>query len=143
MLTLEVDHRAKNALQVALSLVRLTRVDDPRHFAAAIEGRIAALAHAHTLLAAEGWTGAQLREIAEARIRPLPHGRRVDLHGPPGIWLVPGAVQPLSMMLHELRSNAAKFGALSVSGGVVELTWTTTPANGGIELHWVSAAALR
>ena len=136
MLALEVDHRAKNALQVALSLVRLTRVDDPRHFAAAIEGRIAALAHAHTLLAAEGWTGAQLREIAEAELAPYRMAGRVDLHGP-SVWLVPGAVQPLSMMLHELRSNAAKFGALSVSGGVVELTWTTTPANGGLELHWV------
>jgi PAS domain S-box-containing protein len=138
MLALEVDHRAKNALQVALSLVRLTRADDPRRFAAAVEGRIAALAHAHTLLAEEGWSRVELRAVAEAELAPYLVAGRVYLQGPP-VWLTPSAVQPLSMVLHELATNAAKYGSLSTPGGRVEVAWAAAAATGGLELRWLES----
>ena len=70
LLASEVDHRAKNVLAVALSVIRLTRAEDPRRFAEAVEGRIAALAHAHTLLADERWARGRLRSVAETELAP-------------------------------------------------------------------------
>src|SRR3712207_157248 len=83
LLMREVDHRAKNALAVAVSLVRLTRAEDPRSFAEAVEGRITVLANAHTLLAGEGWSGADLFAVARAELAPHLAAGRVDLRGAP------------------------------------------------------------
>ena len=135
LLVQEVDHRAKNALAVALSLVRLTRAEDARGFAEAVEGRIAALAHAHTLLAAEGWSGAEFRAVAQAELAPSHAAGRVDLRGPP-VRLAPDTVQPVSMVLHELASNAARYGALSAPAGRLEVAWAVDGDTGDLELHW-------
>ncbi|MGE3292270.1 MAG: MASE1 domain-containing protein, partial [Geminicoccaceae bacterium] len=122
LLAREVDHRAKNALAVVQSLVRLTRSERPAEFAKAIEGRIAALARAHTLLAHGRWTGGALLSLLEDELAAyLPTGR-VALTGPPAMLKV-DAVQPLSLCLHELATNAAKYGALSTSGGRVDVRW--------------------
>lgn len=138
LLIREVDHRAKNALAVALSLVRLTRAEDPRHFAEAVEGRIAALAHAHSLLAEGGWSGAELRAVARAELTAYMTAGRVDLRGPV-VWLAPGTVQPISMVLHELATNAAKYGALSTPAGRVAVSWSLNPATGALELYWAES----
>jgi len=138
LLAREVDHRAKNALAVALSLVRLTRAEEPRRFAEAVEGRIAALAHAHSLLAEEGWSGAELRAVAEAELAVHRAAGRVDLRGPK-VWLAPAAVQPASLVLHELATNAAKHGALSASAGRVDLAWEVDPATSGLALRWAES----
>jgi PAS domain S-box-containing protein len=138
LLMREVDHRAKNALAVALSLVRLTRAEDPRRFAEAVEGRIAALAHAHSLLAEEGWQGAELRAVIQAELSPFLTAGRADLCGEPS-WLSPEAVQPISMVLHELATNAAKYGALSTLGGKVAVSWSVAAASGVLELQWVES----
>ena len=135
MLAREVDHRAKNALAVALSLVRLTRAEDPRRFAEAVEGRIAALSHAHSLLASERWSGAGLRAVIQAELAPHVAAGRILLRGP-AVWLGPAAVQPVSMVLHELATNAAKYGALSLPGGRVEVRWGRDPADGALVLRW-------
>ena len=143
MLAREVDHRAKNALAVALSLVRLTRAEDPRAFAEAVEGRIAVLAHAHTLLAREGWSGAELGAVAETELGPSLASGRAALRGPP-VRLVPDAVQPLSMVLHELATNATRHGALSVPAGRVEVAWELLDgATGALALRWVESGGPR
>ncbi|MBD0275817.1 MAG: PAS domain-containing protein, partial [Acetobacteraceae bacterium] len=138
LLSQEVDHRAKNALAVALSLVRLTRAEDPRDFAEAVEGRIAALANAHTLLAGECWSGAELHAVARSELAPYLAAGRVGLHGPP-VRLAPDAVQPVSMVLHELATNAAKYGALSAAGGRVAVGWDVDKATGALALRWAES----
>jgi PAS domain S-box-containing protein len=138
LLAREVDHRAKNALAVALSLVRLTRAEDPRGFAEAVEGRIAALARAHTLLAGEGWSGAELRGVVRAELARWLAAGRVELRGPPE-RLAPDTVQPVSLVLHELASNAARYGALSVPSGRVEVAWSADSASGTLELRWTES----
>src|SRR5215218_6887584 len=70
LLVREVDHRAKNTLAVVQSVLRLTPRDEPAAFAAAVEARVAALARAHSLLAEGGWSGADLRAVAERELAP-------------------------------------------------------------------------
>jgi PAS domain S-box-containing protein len=124
----EVDHRAKNILAVVQSVLRLTPQDQPGAFAAA-RTRVDALARAHSLLAEGGWSGADLRVLAERELAPFVKtlGDQktfvVSLDGPL-IALAPSAVQPLAMVLHELATNAAKHGALSLPGGRVEVRWS-------------------
>ena len=138
LLMREVDHRAKNVLAVVQSVLRLTRADDPRAFAAAVEGRVLALARAHDLLARDRWHGAGLREVVAQELAPYRGGpdgaARVAFEGP-RIRLAPDAVQPFGMVLHELATNAAKHGALSVPQGTLRVTWWRGP-DGGLLLRW-------
>jgi PAS domain S-box-containing protein len=125
LLAREVDHRAKNVLAVVRSVLRLTRRDRPEEFAAAVESRIDALARAHTLLAEEGWAGADMRALAERELASFSPDR-ICLEGP-GVALTAPAVQPVAMVLHELATNAAKYGSLSQPGGEVVLRWAVGP----------------
>ena len=134
LLLREVDHRAKNALAVALSLIRLAPRDvPPDEFAATAEGRITAMARAHALLARGAWTGAELMALAESELPA--HAGQVRLAGPPA-RLSAEAVQPVAMLLHELATNAAKHGALSVPGGEVRIAWEFLPADRALRLTW-------
>jgi PAS domain S-box-containing protein len=146
LLSREVDHRAKNALAVVQAALRLTPKDDPHAYAHAIEGRIAALARAHTILAAGQWESAALRELAEAELATFqPDGaggadmalskKRVTVKGP-DIALASDAVQALSMALHELATNAAKYGALSAPEGRVWLTWQVDRGSDRLKIVW-------
>jgi PAS domain S-box-containing protein len=134
LLAREVDHRAKNVLAVVRSIVKLTRAEDPRRFAEAVEGRVAALARAHTLLARDRWTGAGVAEVIREELAAYGGGGRLELDGPE-LRLKPDAVQPLSMVLHELATNAAKYGALSTPGGSLRLSWRLEPGAGGMQLR--------
>lgn len=142
LLAREVDHRAKNALAVVQSVLRLTPADDPKSFASAVEARVAALARVHSLLAEEGWSGADLHMVAERELAPhagrLGRGAAVTIDGPQ-IALGPAAVQPFAMVLHELATNAAKYGALSNADGRVEVTWRAgrrSGEDGMLRLRW-------
>lgn len=141
LLAREVDHRAKNALAVVQSIIALTRDADPERFRAAVIGRIAALARAHTLLARDGWSSADLRELVEEEVAPYRVGAealdRVTLDGP-AVALAPGAAQPLAMALHEMATNAAKHGALAALDGRVVIHWRAME-NGGLAMRWSEA----
>jgi PAS domain S-box-containing protein len=126
LLMREIDHRAKNVMAVVRSLVQLSPKDDPVAFGRAIEGRISAMARAHSLLARDRWEGASLRDLVEEELGGRENGpnaaSQAELEGP-SVILRPDAVQPLSMVLHELVTNSMKYGALSSQDGRVYLRW--------------------
>lgn len=124
LLAREVDHRAKNMLAVVQSIVQLTRAEDVKTFAVSIAGRIQSLARAHSLLAASRWEGADLKQLVVEELAPFT-GRdtsRVKISGT-AIRLKPEAAQALALVIHELATNAAKYGSLSAEGGELEIVW--------------------
>jgi PAS domain S-box-containing protein len=138
----EVDHRAKNMLGLVQAMVRLTKADTLAEYTEALTGRINALAHAHTLLSESRWTGADLGQIVEDELAPY---RRDDLQimiSGPGVRLTPSAAQPIAVALHELATNAVKYGALSAIQGRLSLTWKVDSAN-ALELIWSEAGGPR
>src|SRR5246127_3891030 len=82
LLTREVDHRAKNALALAQSIVRLTRGDDVKDYIQAVEGRINALARVHTILSLSSWQGAEIGKLVDEELAPYSTGAQIELHGP-------------------------------------------------------------
>jgi PAS domain S-box-containing protein len=123
LLSREVDHRAKNALAVVQATLRLTRGVDLPGYMRAVEGRVAALARAHTLLAEEGWTGADLRALLEGELAPFTQGGGGVVLDGPDVALPASAAQPLAMAVHELATNAVKYGCLSVPDGRLTVGW--------------------
>lgn len=140
LLAREVDHRAKNALALVQATLRLTPRGNAGDYAAAVEGRVSALARAQTLLAEDRWTGAGLGALLRAELAafiPSPGdgaGRRVELEGPP-VLLPPAMTQPLAMAVHELATNAVKHGALSAPSGRVHVAWTLAEREAAPTLH--------
>ena len=137
LLMREVDHRARNALTVVQSLVRLTRSASPEDFVDAVEGRVAALARAHTLLADNQWRGATLGAIVEGELAAVRGGADIMVHGPP-VTLGAEAVQPVALVLHELATNAVRHGALSTTAGRLLVAWKVDPAE-GVWFRWDEA----
>ena len=123
----ELNHRVKNTLATVQSLAAQSfrgsgeAADGAR---SRFEGRLLALSAAHDILTRECWAGADLRTIAAEVVRPYEGeaGSRTELDGPE-VRLSPGLALSLSMILHELGTNAAKYGALSKPTGRVSLTW--------------------
>lgn len=122
ILAREVDHRAKNALAVVQSLVRLTRAKTVEGFIEAVGGRIEALARAHSLLSQGNWSGVSLNQIAEDELAVAAKGSDVSFTGTP-VRMTPDAVQPISMLFHELATNAFKYGSLRTPEGSVRVSW--------------------
>ncbi len=139
LLTREVDHRAKNMLAVVQAALRLTQAPDTESFIRAIEGRIAALARAQTLLAADRWSGADLHGILRGELAAFlgggMEGPQASLEGP-RLVLPPGAAQPFSMAIHELATNAIKYGALSAPGGRLAIAWSVAGGEEQLRLRW-------
>jgi len=125
MLTAELEHRIKNTLAVVQSIVSqsLRNVATPAEAREAIGQRLVTLSHAHDLLVQTNWSAAPMRLLAEGATRL--HGAkpgRIIIEGPE-VQLTSKAALAFSMSLHELSTNAAKYGALSNDLGHVELTW--------------------
>ena len=127
MLMAELDHRVKNILAVVQSIVRRSlgrgKTVGPEATDLLI-GRLNALAQSHSLLASSRWEGARLNDILEAEVAPYRSGgeERVMVGGP-NLTVTPKAAQALSLVLHELVTNAAKHGALSREGGRILVVW--------------------
>jgi PAS domain S-box-containing protein len=133
LLAREVDHRAKNALALAQSIVRLTRADDVKTYINAVEGRINALARVHTILSLSSWQGAEISKLIEEELAPYSLGGQIRLSGPE-VQLTPATAQTLALALHELFTNSAKYGALSTRSGRLAISWE---ANGEmLALTW-------
>ena len=124
LLTREVDHRAKNALALAQSIVRLTRADSVKEYAERVEGRINALARVHTILSLSSWQGAEIGKLISEEMTPYTSSGQVQSFGPE-VGLQPRVAQTLALALHELLTNSAKYGALSTLTGRLSITWQT------------------
>ena len=119
----EVDHRARNVLSIVQSLTRLTRAEDLATYKEVLAGRIGALARAQTSLASRRWEEGRLEDVVRDELETLCPKDSVDMQGPE-IRLSPEQVQPISMLLHELATNANKYGACSRGGGRISVSWT-------------------
>jgi len=134
LLTREVDHRAKNALTLAQSIVRLTRADSIQSYVNAVEGRINALARVHTILSLSSWQGAEIGKLVSEELAPYATAGQVHFAGAE-VQLQPATAQSLALALHELVTNSAKYGALSVLTGQLSITWHVE--NDRLDLHWL------
>ncbi|WP_207461506.1 PAS domain S-box protein [Azospirillum sp. SYSU D00513] len=137
LLAREVDHRAKNMLAVVQAMLRLTKADSREAFIQAIEGRVGALARAHTALSLSRWTGVELRTLVREELEPFQEqgAERVQLHGE-AVGIAADATQAIGMALHELATNATKYGALSSPGGLVDVRWRRERGDGSLHLTW-------
>lgn len=129
----EVDHRAMNALALVQAIVRLTEAEGVRPYAQAVQARVAALARAHQLLSARGWTPAPLGDIVRGETGPHA-GPRLAVAGPE-VLIGAQQVQPLTLALHEVTSNAVRHGGLSRPGGAVSVAWAMRDDH--VRIDWI------
>lgn len=123
-LVAELDHRVKNSLATVSAVVAHSQngSESMADFAAALNGRIRAMAITHELLSASRWQGVALKELVRRELAPFAGAKNIEFGGP-SVLLRPEAVQAISMVLHELSTNAAKHGALSITEGRVSIRW--------------------
>ena len=139
VLAREAEHRAKNLLANVRSMVHLSQSDTPEGLRKAIEGRIEALANVHSLFVQSRWEGAELGRLVEQELSPYSsRGRRRARIEGPSTMLNPELAQAMAIALHELATNAAKYGALSVADGYVRVEWSHA-ADRRLVLRWTEA----
>jgi PAS domain S-box-containing protein len=136
VLAREAEHRAKNLLANVKAIVRLSQSDTPGGLKEVIEGRISALADVHALFVQSRWAGAELDRLVKQELSPYSREgeERTRIDGPM-VTLKPDAAQAVAVALHELATNAAKYGALSVAKGQVHVEWSHA-TNGRLVLRW-------
>ena len=132
----ELNHRVKNTLSSvqAIASQTLRHSTGPSDFAPTFIGRIHALARAHSLLSATTWQGASLRELVEGQLLTGTVAASQLVIDGPDVDLAPEPALHLALVLHELVTNAHKYGALSVPTGTASLRWTR--AKGQLLLEW-------
>ncbi len=137
LLAREIEHRSKNLLTTVQALVSLTKADTTETLKAAIEGRIRALATANEMLAASKWQHASLSNLIEAELAPyveVNDKKRCRIEGADE-QLNNDASQNLAIILHELATNAAKYGALSIPDGSIDVRWSRQSDN-TLRIQW-------
>jgi two-component sensor histidine kinase len=134
----ELNHRVKNTLAMTQSLARQTmrQTSDPERFIEAFSGRLRTLADAHVLLADRDWSGIGLSELVQSQIGPyaVSTGDRVTIEGT-DLKLPPDHALGLGIILHELASNAARFGSLSNEVGRLRINWQVVGSE--LVLEWL------
>jgi two-component sensor histidine kinase len=134
LLVNELNHRVKNSLAAVQSIAiqTLRGATDLPSARAALDGRIISLARAHDLLTDRSWSGADLRDVAFRAMEPFA-ASQIELAGP-SVDILPKQALALSLALHELATNATKYGALSRAEGRVQLSWRVE--NDVLHLNW-------
>src|SRR5262249_2487458 len=137
ILNAELDHRVKNALATVTSVISHTRQGNGSvaDFAVALDGRIRSMATTHELLSSHQWHGVSLMELVRRELAPYAARKNTEINGPP-VLLKPEAGRAIAMVLHELATNAAKYGALSRKNGRVAIGWDQH-LNGRLRSHLV------
>jgi|TARA_R100000049_G_C1957062_1_gene115525 two-component system CheB/CheR fusion protein len=120
----ELDHRVKNILAIILSIAKITGANAPdfETFSGAFEKRLYAMARTHSLLAESRWQGADMRSLVEDELSQSSELDNLEIEGP-AVSLTASAAQSISMALHELATNAMKYGSLSVPDGALRVAW--------------------
>jgi two-component sensor histidine kinase/CHASE1-domain containing sensor protein len=137
-LTRELNHRVKNTLANVLSIIALTRrrAKSLDEFVEGLDGRIRALSATHDLLTQSDWGTTQIRAVVDAELAPY---RQTDEHriaiDGPDVPLAPNDALSLGLAIHELATNAAKYGALTRAGGEVSIRWDLVAAQ-RVRLEW-------
>jgi PAS domain S-box-containing protein len=133
----ELNHRVKNTLAIAQSIATQTARTSPTPdvFAKTFSGRLAALAGAHTVLTRQTWQYAPLEAIVAQAIAPFRIPERIRIDGPDRVILPSGHAVTMALILHELATNALKYGALSTAIGFVDIRWLIT-GDGDIQFSW-------
>jgi two-component system CheB/CheR fusion protein len=141
MLLRELSHRVNNTLAVVQAIARQTLRHAPSDadFVARFDGRLAALSRAHNLLVESDWRGANLEELARDQLEAHTgdSSDRIRIEGQP-VLLPIDLATPFALVLHELATNALKYGSLARPGGTVHLSWTIASRNGArvVKLVW-------
>lgn len=137
LLVNELNHRVKNSLATVQSIAAQTlrSVSAPEFFRDAFETRLIALSQTHDLLTRESWAGASLREVFDVELHAMAGEDRVGFDYTADVRLNPKAAVALGMGIHELTTNAVKYGALSGPEGRVAVTWSVT--DGVLRLTWI------
>jgi len=122
LLAREAEHRARNVLATVQASVHLSQADTPADLKAAIAGRIQALANVHTLFVESQWKGAELHTLITQEFSPYSQDGQTRLHiDGENLLLNPDTAQAIAISLHELATNAAKYGSLSAPDGKVRI----------------------
>jgi len=143
VLAAELSHRVKNTLAVVSSIAERTLPHG--QVKTDLIGRFHALGHTHDVLSEAGWTEAGLRDLVLAELAPhhADGSENVAVNGPP-VMLKPQAALFLALVFHELSTNAAKYGALSVADGSVEVAWGITDGSSPhLDLTWTERGGPR
>jgi PAS domain S-box-containing protein len=138
LLIAEVNHRVKNTLATVISIAHQSFSEEKSFEDAqsSFNSRIRALAQSHTRLADANWSGISLETIVRDETAPYRNSSNVNIVGP-GVILNPKCAVSLGMAIHELTTNAAKYGALSAKTGSIQVSWESAPADREVRITWV------